>query len=59
MLKIKGSAKNYAWGRMGTESLVGRIAAKDHAITENSPYAEFWLGDHNNGACSVLVDANN
>lgn len=60
MLNLKCVAQNYAWGKIGSESLVGRIA-KCNAPEENidgKPFAEFWMGDHINGPSKILIDAN-
>jgi mannose-6-phosphate isomerase len=57
MLNLKCQVQNYAWGRTGTESLVGRIAASQGAdVSEQKPYAEYWVGDHVNGTSSVLIN---
>jgi len=41
--------QNYAWGKIGNDSLVHNLAQKAGVITEDKPeepYAELWMGDH-------------
>ena len=59
MLRLKCKSQNYAWGKMGLESLVGQIHKvnnPDDADIDGNPFAEFWMGDHVNGPSHVLVD---
>ena len=62
MFQLICKAQNYAWGKMGTESLVGQINAKhfpeDQTVGEK-PFAEYWMGDHTNGPSMVKIDSAN
>ena len=60
MLKLRCISQNYAWGKLGTSSLVGKIAKANGAANEpeDKPFAEFWMGDHVNGPSKVLIDEN-
>ncbi len=51
---IKGVVKNYAWGKTGTNSLVTRFIPKEQ-VEEDTPYAEYWIGTHSEGAACVEV----
>jgi len=54
-LKIEPAIQNYAWGKMGRESLVAQlIKARD----PNKPYAEMWMGAHPKNPSTVLFDGN-
>ena len=44
LYKLQATIQNYAWGKLGTDSLVGRLANAKEG--ENTPYAELWLGSH-------------
>ena len=64
MFTLTCKAQNYAWGKMGHESLVGQIFAKhnpDVSAEEINakPFAEFWMGDHPNGPSQFTVDSSN
>jgi len=63
MLQLNCKAQNYAWGKLGEDSLVGRIHLKnsndDAAAIKDTPFAEFWMGDHPNGPSQVLIDKEN
>jgi mannose-6-phosphate isomerase len=61
MFKLNCASQNYAWGKFGSESLVGQIYARENP-TENikqKPFAEFWMGDHPNGPSKVFIDKAN
>lgn len=60
MFKLDCKAQNYAWGKMGTDSLVGQIYAKHHPGQDVStkPFAEYWMGGHPNGPSMVKFDKN-
>jgi len=55
MFKLSCKAQNYAWGKFGKESLVGKIYAKHHPGEDikEKPFAEFWMGGHPNGPSMV------
>lgn len=58
MFKLICKSQNYAWGKLGNDSLVGQIYAKDHPgeKIDEKPFAEFWMGDHPNGPSMVKID---
>lgn len=62
MLKLVCKTQTYAWGKKGSSSIVGRIACKNQPELEESkefqetPFAEYWMGDHVNGPSKFLVD---
>ena len=62
MLKLRCVSQNYAWGKIGGQSLVGKIHAANIADgaegIDDKPFAEFWMGDHTNGPSKILVDSN-
>ena len=55
MLRLNCKTQTYAWGRLGSDSIVGRIARQNNPELEErkdfeeTPYAELWMGDHVNG----------
>lgn len=56
--ELECAAQQYAWGRIGSDSLVARLKdaqSKDFSIDENSPYAELWVGTHPNGMSTVVL----
>lgn len=66
MLKLKCAVQSYAWGKHGSNSIVGRIARKNsHEVAEESksfeetPFAEYWMGDHANGPSKFNVSPEN
>eukprot|EP00605_Chrysophyceae_sp_TOSAG23-4_P001547 GSChrysophyteH1.ASY1.ANO1.1696.1 assembled CDS len=50
MLRIVPKCQQYAWGKVGTTSLVAKLAKSD------KPYAELWLGTHPSGPSTVASD---
>lgn len=56
-MELKCAIQNYDWGKTGLESLVARIAQTNMGIDicEHEPYAEFWMGTHENGP-SMLTE---
>jgi mannose-6-phosphate isomerase len=59
MLKLNCKAQNYAWGKVGQDSIVGRIHNKHSPDGDNEgkPFAELWMGDHVNGSSQVHIDS--
>lgn len=62
MWSLKCAAQNYAWGKMGKDSLAAkyRKSADDELGVEapfeidgSKPYAELWMGTHPSGPASV------
>jgi len=58
LFPLKCQVKTYAWGKLGTDSLVGRLAAEgleETCIEPNTPYAELWMGTHPSGPSLVML----
>jgi mannose-6-phosphate isomerase len=49
--QIIGVPQNYAWGRVGAESMVAKLMAEFDAT---KPYAELWFGCHPNGLSQAV-----
>ena len=58
MFNLKCVAQNYAWGKLGSESLVGRIhqVNQPEEDIEGKPFAEFWMGAHVNGPSKIVIE---
>ncbi|CAN1122579.1 Mannose-6-phosphate isomerase 2 [Linum perenne] len=54
--RLRCSVQHYDWGKLGKDSLVGRVCAFNSGsqIQFNRPYAEFWMGIHDSGPSFVL-----
>lgn len=63
MFALICTAQNYAWGKVGLDSIVGRIHnshyPEQEAQTITQPFAEYWMGAHVNGPSKVKIDASN
>jgi mannose-6-phosphate isomerase len=57
MHSLRGTVQPYAWGMIGSSSLVAQLASKSSSIDSNKPYAEYWMGTHPKGE-SYLLDQN-
>ncbi|KAI3451771.1 hypothetical protein Pfo_008436 [Paulownia fortunei] len=57
IVKLKCSVKNYDWGKVGKESVVARLHAKNSGeeVDGDEPYAEFWMGTHESGPSYAVV----
>ncbi|KAK6150988.1 hypothetical protein DH2020_015920 [Rehmannia glutinosa] len=57
IVKLKCSVKNYDWGKIGKESSVARLYAKNSGeeTDGDEPYAEFWMGTHESGPSYVVM----
>jgi mannose-6-phosphate isomerase len=55
MYALRGTVQPYAWGMIGSSSLVAQLASKSSSINSTQPYAEYWMGTHPKGE-SYLVD---
>ncbi|KZV36870.1 mannose-6-phosphate isomerase 1-like [Dorcoceras hygrometricum] len=57
IVRLKCCVKNYDWGKVGKESSVAWLHAKNsgEAIKDEDPYAEFWMGSHDSGSSYVVV----
>ncbi|CAI9766924.1 unnamed protein product [Fraxinus pennsylvanica] len=56
-VKLKCCVKNYDWGKIGRESSVARLYAKNSGeeAEDCKPYAEFWMGTHESGPSYAVV----
>ncbi|KAL8472592.1 hypothetical protein ACS0TY_029698 [Phlomoides rotata] len=59
IVKLRCAVKNYDWGKVGDESAVARLYAKNsgEAVDSAEPYAELWMGTHESGPSYVVVPA--
>lgn len=57
MHPIRGTVQPYAWGMIGSSSLVAQLASKSSSIVSTQPYAEYWMGTHPKSE-SYLIDNN-
>ncbi|XP_075475833.1 mannose-6-phosphate isomerase 2-like [Primulina tabacum] len=57
IVRLKCCVKNYDWGKVGIESNVAWLHAKNsgEVIRDDDPYAEFWMGSHDSGPSYVVV----
>ena len=59
MLRLSCKTQKYAWGKLGNQSIVGRIASSNSGEEEENkefdetPFAELWMGDHVNGPSKI------
>ncbi|GFT99340.1 mannose-6-phosphate isomerase [Nephila pilipes] len=56
VFEIRGSIKNYEWGKIGSQSAVAQLqkaGSKDFHIDEKTPYAEMWIGTHDSGPAVI------
>lgn len=52
MLSIACGVQSYAWGKVGSDSAVGKLkksSDKSFVLEEDKPYAELWMGTHPSG----------
>lgn len=55
---LECTAQSYAWGKIGSSSLVGRLKqaqSTDFTLDETKPYAELWIGTHPNGMSNIVL----
>lgn len=55
MHPVRGAVQAYAWGMIGEQSLVAKLASNYSKIDPEQPYAEYWMGTHPKGE-SYLVE---
>ncbi|CAN6860133.1 unnamed protein product [Brassica oleracea] len=57
--RLRCSVTDYAWGKIGSDSLVYRVYAvnSDEQIDSTRPYAELWMGTHESGPSYLEDDA--
>lgn len=59
---LKCIVQTYAWGKIGLDSAVARIAFAEGALQddigleESTPYAELWMGTHPSGPSMVVLN---
>lgn len=61
VFKVRGSIKNYDWGKLGSQSSVAQLQKAgfdEFNIDEKTPYAELWIGTHDSGP-AVIPSINN
>ncbi|XP_006866540.1 PREDICTED: mannose-6-phosphate isomerase isoform X3 [Chrysochloris asiatica] len=49
--------QQYAWGKVGSNSMVARLLASSNplvTISEDTPYAELWMGTHPRGDAKII-----
>lgn len=57
-MELKCAIQTYNWGKRGSDSIVADLmksANVDFIVDEQKPYAELWMGTHENGP-SYLKD---
>ena len=58
LFPLKCMVMNYAWGKLGADSLVGRLASTgldEMEINPGTPYGELWVGTHPSGPSMVML----
>ncbi|KAJ1916720.1 Mannose-6-phosphate isomerase [Tieghemiomyces parasiticus] len=54
LFRLACQSQNYAWGKVGRQSLVGQFAQNSGIpIDEHTPYAELWMGTHPNAPSAL------
>ena len=60
MIPILASIQKYHWGKIGTDSFVGRYVQKlleeNKEEIDGTHYAELWLGTHHKSPSMIVVD---
>lgn len=54
MHPLRGTVQPYAWGMVGSSSLVAQLASKSSSVVATQPYAEYWMGTHPKGESHLL-----
>lgn len=54
-MELHCAVQNYAWGKLGTSSLVAQLSKANPSveIKEEVPYAELWMGTHPSGPSKI------
>lgn len=58
-MELSCAVQTYAWGKLGGDSEVARLAARacsDWRLEEAAPYAELWMGTHSNGPATLATE---
>eukprot|EP00794_Sanderia_malayensis_P011164 gene11164-12337_t len=55
IFRLKCAVQNYAWGKIGENSIVANLATCDREfkVEDEQPYAELWMGTHVKGASQI------
>lgn len=60
LIRLKGFVQQYDWGKRGTASLAARLShnalGRDFQVELDKPYAEIWMGTHQNGLAHLFDD---
>ncbi|KAK2945884.1 putative Mannose-6-phosphate isomerase [Blattamonas nauphoetae] len=56
MYALTPAYQTYAWGAVGSTSLVGQLLNRE--LDETIPYAEYWIGTHPSGCALVNIPGN-
>ena len=58
LFPIESAIQHYGWGKLGSASLVARLAAVDQRVRvdETLPYSEMWIGAHPSGPAKVTME---
>lgn len=63
MYRLQCKAQNYAWGKIGHDSLVAQLLAANPStipstpiMDPNRPYAELWMGTHPSAPSMVILE---
>ncbi|EKM52726.1 uncharacterized protein PHACADRAFT_198773 [Phanerochaete carnosa HHB-10118-sp] len=60
LFRLKGFVQQYDWGKKGSASLAARLSYNalglDFPVELDSPYAEIWMGTHQNGPVHLFDD---
>jgi mannose-6-phosphate isomerase len=62
MLRLKCKPQSYAWGKVGSDSLVARLltsSSDNQQLDLSKPYAELWMGTHPSAPSIVVNNSNN
>jgi len=53
-IQLKCASQQYAWGKIGNESLVAQLFSGE--VKQNEPYAELWMGTHHKAPARTMND---
>jgi len=51
-IPLKCSSQQYAWGKIGGESLVAQLISEE--VKKDEPYAELWMGTHHKAPAKTM-----
>eukprot|EP00808_Paulinella_micropora_P019907 g23969.t1 len=55
VIPLTAAVQMYEWGKPGATSAVARLHGAKEKIEISKPYAELWLGTHENGPSYALL----